>query len=944
MRALRIALGSLCILLVAAVAAAWVVPPVADMSRYRAAIAAETGRLLGQPVAISGPMRITLLPQPELVADDVTIGAGAMTVPQLRIQAALVPLLSGHVVPQRVVLQAPTLHLPWPLPPLRLAPLPHPLSVSVQGGNLTIGTADFDAVDATGGMAPDGALSMTVRAKSRARGFVVNANVAAPGKDGSSALDVHAAGLDGAWGNAAIGFAGQLAPDGSAATGRLHAQGADLSVVGFAPSLSFHLDGSVSWAYGRLAADSLDCDIGGQAATAAVALRLLPLPHLPPRLDLALNATRLDLSAWLPKLAASNTLPLPASLDLAADAASMAGTEVARLRVALDVAPAAVTVREASAELPQGASLSLSGSLTDGDAFVGRATLRAPDFRGTVSWASRRWLGVDLGGAMPGSASVSARVSWLSGALSLEWLDGTADNGAVAGSVRLDTEGGPPRVAADLSLERLSLALPRIATLPTALPLAADVRLSVAHASLGGVPLELLTAQLAGDPAGVEVRRVAFLWQGARVEAQGRLRAGGQVDDARLAAQGADAASLVGLRPAIAPFAQGHFALDLHAHGKWPALEGTGSVTVGDLAAGFEGKGDVAARTASGTATLHHPAVALAAGPAEGGALAWLGEGPLDARAHVVLSAGQVALNDLAVGAGALKAAGRVAVTLSAPMRLTGQMAAETLPLPPVAWHGTTPIPLDWLRGWEAVLDITADRLVQGDATIVRQFAARLGLADGVVGVGGISGQAAGGALSGGAVLDAAATPPKLSLDLSLADVGVAGPLTGLPFDLLAGRAGVQVRLSAEGYSPSAMLATLSGHATASAHDGALRGFSLPLLRGALRAAEAGRPERSQAPLLAALRDGRTPFTVLRLSADLDGGVATFADSVIEAPEGSAKISGTLAVPTGTLDVLVRLHPAFDGSPDLGLHLSGPFNAPERVPEIAPALRWLSRS
>ena len=96
--------------------------------------------------------------------------------------------------------------------------------------------------------------------------------------------------------------------------------------------------------------------------------------------------------------------------------------------------------------------------------------------------------------------------------------------------------------------------------------------------------------------------------------------------------------------------------------------------------------------------------------------------------------------------------------------------------------------------------------------------------------------------------------------------------------------------------------------------------------------------------MLGGLRDGRTPFASLSLSADIHEGVARFTDSTLDGPDGSAKVSGTLSVPTGTVDMEVRLHPALESGPDLGLHLSGPDTAPERVPEIAPALRWLSRS
>ena len=93
MRLLRIAGGAAAGLLLLVTLAAYLAPRVLDWNRYRDEIASVASTALGRPVQITGPVSLTLVPHPVLVASGVVLaelGDGASAeVPELRLQVAL---------------------------------------------------------------------------------------------------------------------------------------------------------------------------------------------------------------------------------------------------------------------------------------------------------------------------------------------------------------------------------------------------------------------------------------------------------------------------------------------------------------------------------------------------------------------------------------------------------------------------------------------------------------------------------------------------------------------------------------------------------------------------------------------------------------------------------------------------------------------------------------
>src|SRR5262249_6271776 len=144
--------------------------------------------------------------------------------------------------------------------------------------------------------------------------------------------------------------------------------------------------------------------------------------------------------------------------------------------------------------------------------------------------------------------------------------------------------------------------------------------------------------------------------------------------------------------------------------------------------------------------------------------------------------------------------------------------------------------------GFRPVLsDVAADLLVSNDALRLQRIGGRLGS----------------GTVAGDLTFDAGPKPPSLAVDLRLRDAVIAGPLDDAPVDLLSGRADGTLHLAANGYSPSALLATLDGRLALSVTDGALSGFDLFRTKLAVEKADA---RSAEATVGDALATGATGF------------------------------------------------------------------------------------
>ena len=967
MRAVRVLLIILATLTVLAVLALWQVPRFLDWNNYREDIARLAATVLDRPVLIDGPITLRLLPQPVLTASDVRIAGepdeGTLSARELRFGVALAPLLAGRVDARELVLLGADIQVPWPLPDNAL-PVRRPgwltgMSARIQDGRLAIGNVQVTAISASltvGG--PIGGYQLAGTALVDGQAWRISARIGPAGKDNASPLDLTIDGEGRRRGMEAT-FSGQVSPDG--AGGRLTAKGPDLAQLLPAPKVPFSADGRLTVAAGLAAADDLALVIGDAPAHGAVSLRVSPSL----RVDLAIAASRLNLDAWLPVLLQSHDLPCPVGLDLSAEAAEFSGGLVRHLRAASELNPGKVEIRDASAVLPGEANVRLSGriavSVPKRPRFEGAIAVAAPDLRGTLRWLDPPGLkSLDaLSASVLRSLNLSGQAIVEPDRLVLSALAGTIDDSRLGGRVTLGVgaQRQPATVRADLQVDRLDLD----AWLPSALPafgditklpgtLDADLRAQVAQARLRGATISGLVVDAAAADGRLSIRRLEGKALGVQASISGAIGASGQVSGARLALSAQNATPLADWLPpawrATPALWRSPLRVEAAAEGRPDALNLAVHVALADFDTAVTAKLNVPARGGSGIITLHDPAAPHLLQAMGFGLLAnWLGAGPLRIQTHLDVAPDRIRFDSLDLAVGSLRAGGQFAIDPSGEQpRLLGQLTADAVPLPHIDLRAPDPLPLDLLRRWQATVQMTVKEVTTGSAGATRLV---LQAASGTLTLGGkgtlrledVAAKLAGGTLVGAASLDAATEPPTLALQATLHEATIGGPITGLPLDIIAGQAEGDLKLTATGHSPAAMLATLDGRARIAVRDGTLLGFDLAALDTAL--GSASREVTLDSALTSALANGRTSFSRLDVAASAARGVLDIDRTALSGPSGGAAFSGSVDLSGSIMDLHAAIRPALPDAPEIGLRITGPAEAPKHLPELADVTRWL---
>lgn len=944
-------------LLVLAVVAIWQVPQHLDWTRYRSTIETLASNTLGQPVSIGGPIKVTLFPQPMVTAAQVSIGndaaAGAsIHVEALRLRVAPWPLLAGRIDARELVLQAPDLRIPWPLAgDLPRADAPTWLAAfntRIENGRLTLGEVVFSGIDAVMQSSEGGSLNASGSARFNGQDwhFIMRATPA--GADGSIGLEVALDGL-GKAGGLGTTLIGRIAADGGFA-GTLNARGPNLALLLPAPAVPFSANGRLTIAGGLAAVDELTLQIGGSPARGAVALRVLPEQ----RLDIALEAGRLDLDAWLPALRAAQAsvagVGLPIGIDVSADAAPFGGGTLERVRATVELTASDLVVHDASAVLPGNAQLRLSGRLTQRSsaqpAFAGEVKLRLPVLRTTLRWLQAAVPNLLPVGSPPDGvmqrADVSAQVLATDGAITLQQLVGTVDDSQVTGSVAIK-HAARPAIVAEVSVDRLALDA-WLPIWPMANAADAALRLDIAAASLAGHALHDVAIDADMEAGTLALRGASAIVDGAAISASGVLHADGQLSDGVLSLHSQDATPLADMLPrywrATPAFWQGPLTLSLHASGPPTALALGIKLSLADATLEASSTADVQRGQWSGQLTLRHPgARRLASAIGLQIVMPWLDDGSLSLTAHVSGTGSRLAADNFNLTAGGMRLSGDFSLnqTDNEP-HLSGTLTADSLVLPMPSGSSNVPLPIDMLRGWQGQFAVSVGRLFVGSSAAIQNAAARIEVADGALHVDRFAGKLDGGTLTGNAVFNGAATPPSLAVQARLDGATVATPL-GAPIDLTSAAVGGTVDVSASGYSAATLLATLTGHVAMTATNGTISGFDLAHVK---TAAEQTDPTAAEKAASDAIGSGTTTFDRIEITGSLAHGDLLLDAANMRGDAGEAEASGDISFPGQSLDLRFVLQPAMDSPPRITVRLSGPLDHPQRTPELASVARFVA--
>ncbi len=903
-------------------------PGLVSSTAHRATIEALASSLTGRPVKIGGNLSLALFPEPELIAEKITIGGPdneTITANALTLDIALTALLRGRLSAQNLSLQSPKIAFPWPLPGGAAAIAPPPwltkLHAEIAGGTISLGAVTFQNVNADIYTGANGALS-----------------VAGSGAVGRQPVNVSLtlAALDAA-GSAPVSIDAQAGPASMHLSGTFNAASALSGGISFSTT---QIDGLGAFGAPANATAAIQADPEQVTLTKLTAFQgdsrldgtaTLALGN--PVLSLTLTSTNLHLPS-LDVLAAWAAPDIPVYIALDATSSAYAGTQIPHFSARAELSSAGADISALTAILPGNSKLSLTGTVDPRGEIAFHAGVDSNDFPALLAAC-----GVDV--IAPDSwrqTSLTARLAGTLAHLQFQRISGTLGPGYVTGALLLDRAAAPPRLAGALHFDTLDLTpfAPAMRNL-TGAPLTADLEITADRALYGRVRLtNLLLDAALGDQ--LIVRRLSAALDGGFLAASFTIAHTGEISNARAVLAVPSATAIAALLPAAAqpPAAvtRPHLAAAISAAGPPGALATSASLTLGDFEITTDPVIDLVHGSAAGGFTLRHPS-AIAALKLFGlpSGLAWPGAGSLSLRAGMALDATDFSLPNFTVSFGDLTATGRVA--LSHGNQIDADITADTLALPP--WPAD-PTPL-WsgLVGATGKVTLSANRVLLDGAPILGPTDAAIALTPSSDAITVAKASLAGGAITGAITATTApATPPSLIAKFALtgADAAQLGLPIAFPLKITTGTLALQASLTAAGYGPPAWAATLAGNANLAAKSGTLSGFNLAALAAALNAVP------RDAGLRAACLAGATPFETLSVAATIDHGLAAINAASLQSPAGTAAATGNIDIPDQGISASLTLTPAVPTPPAIGLTLDGDWSSPAQICAIREALAW----
>ncbi len=935
------------------VAGIWVGPRFLDWNAHRAAIEAAASGFLGRDVEISGPIRLSLLPEPSITAERVVVrddGDGVrMGTRALTLNLSLSALLTGRVAVTHVVLDRPDIRLPWPLPrgPISIEPPPWlaALSADISRGSLSVGpltVTDADLSVVTGGA--ETALSIDGTATAGGQSWQVGIGLSWPQTDGSAPVKVTL--QNAATPASTFGFQGVMSAKGEV-EGSFTAHGDDLAALVPAPALPFDADGTLRADGRSLGLTDLALTLGTMPARGELRLRL-STPKAPvaatPSLTIHLHTPMLDLGPWLTAFPAGSTTAAPLSLDLDADSAVFGDGLLRSFGLKLVTSPRRIRVDDVHATLPGEAAIALSGLYDPATtSFIGKMSLGVPSPAITLHWLAQSRLVPDYAEALSGltALSITADVAADPRRAAITGIAGRMNDTTIAGGLALGLGAGGA-VAAGLDFGKIDLGQwlptewledpPRPDLLAHALAgITADLRLSAAEVWLGDDRIDngLIDAAISGGS--LTLRQLAGQDQGMQLLASGAMDSGGVLSNARLVLAAQHATPFVDLLPARLrggrAFWDQPLAATLTAAGPPDALAVSLQGSLGDLDISAQPIMDLVHDHWQGPVTLRHPSAArLLRSLGYGDAAAWLGEGSLSVVADTASDGSAWALSPITFSLGMLHGSGTLGRSSAQPAdarQIIGTLVLNSLPWPAPA--PDDPIPVDLLRGWQASLGITVGQVMDDLSPVARDVHAETRVSDGVLRVAIARAHVLGGTLTG-TVTVAASDPPVVTASLGLTGAHPSPAAehnlpAWLPVALTAAGMGGQATLSARGYSLTSWLASLDASLSVTAGPGMIAGIDLAAIpRPGLGAALAVTHK-------AALFAGTTPFDRLSATASIALGELQLSGFMLDGPAGEMTAAGQVDVVRGICNLNLALKPAGGGAA-LSAVLQGPVSHP----------------
>ena len=323
---------------------------------------------------------------------------------------------------------------------------------------------------------------------------------------------------------------------------------------------------------------------------------------------------------------------------------------------------------------------------------------------------------------------------------------------------------------------------------------------------------------------------------------------------------------------------------------------------------------------------------------------------------HVSLAGNKLTFDDLDATAAASRLRGHLALTLGDDKEMEGEVGLDALDLAPAlalaigaaGRDAGDPLGSGLLKGWHGRVAFQALRGVLPGGGELRPVSGAVKSDGQTLTFDAIKGKIGGGEAS--ANIDARESASGLALNASVELKNVdGGTLRYRGLQMPSSRVSLQMALSSQGRSISALTGALSGNGTATLEEASIMGLDPRAFEVAIRAGDSGQPtdnvklRQLVEPVLSAgallVASAQIPFTIR------DGRLRVGA-TTLDADGLRAIVSGGYDIPADQVDIRATLTSTAIGSsgahPEIQLFAAGPPNALNRTVDVTSLSSWLA--
>jgi large subunit ribosomal protein L24 len=338
----------------------------------------------------------------------------------------------------------------------------------------------------------------------------------------------------------------------------------------------------------------------------------------------------------------------------------------------------------------------------------------------------------------------------------------------------------------------------------------------------------------------------------------------------------------------------------------------------------------------------------------------------ISARSAVAVTGEAVSLSQIAIAAGKASVRGQLAVNLSSPIEINGDLAADNvdgawltamvLGLPAKApgaaglWSGQ-PFGAGAFTAMNGAVAFSFDRAAFTPALFASNLKGVAQFRPTEITLKNLTGNLAGGGVSGELAFRRNADGLVGHGHIALADADAA-TILGADKKTIDARLTLNSDIDSLGANPAALVRALHGGGAVTLTDAHIAGLDTRAFVAAMRAADQGptiEPAKIQPAVNAALTAGRLVVPQGDAVLTITDGKASVANVTLPAQDGAAlALAGTLDLNTASLDTRMTLsgappaHALIRVRPELSVTLKGPLAAPARTLDISALTGWLT--